>query len=407
MPSGLPKILNERRRIPARIVLFLLTILAACSPVKTAPLTPVEETAVPPAETSAALAISPSAEFMDQAEAALPSPTPEPNTISGGQPAQEQVFPYFLALATKPDPLHASQTKDGVTATIDQLYVDEIRVYVGFTVTGLDWPDGTQWDAMKLRISSTAIPDDAYSGAGSWNVTAASASMITGEANVLLWDGGLDAKKTPNINVRLDLPLDGPTSSVNFRFEYRVPVLDGMRIDNIDQTIVANDVSMTLNTVLVQPSYVEVALCFDMPSPVDWMLTASRLTLGDRDYTYSGGGLTEGPRTPAFTLDDAKRCSSIGFDVVYDETPSSLALTVPKLVGSVPEVVNAERVAMANARLSPLGIEIDYVNLDHGGNINVLKRPDGATDAGIYPLIWDALAEQYAGPWVFTVELPK
>jgi hypothetical protein len=62
---------------------------------------------------------------------------------------------------------------------------------------------------------------------------------------------------------------------------------------------------------------------------------------------------------------------------------------------------------MANERLAERGIEIDYENIDHGGNIVILKRPDGMEDYQIYPLIWDALAEQYEGPWEFTVEIPR
>ncbi len=61
----------------------------------------------------------------------------------------------------------------------------------------------------------------------------------------------------------------------------------------------------------------------------------------------------------------------------------------------------------ANQRLAGTGIEFQYVNVDHGGNIEVLKRPEGKTDQEIYPLIWDALADQYEGPWVFTVPLQR
>ena len=231
--------------------------------------------------------------------------------------------------------------------------------------------------------------------------------MITGQVNIFLVDGQLDAEKTPRINVRVDLPLDGPASSDHFRFEVQVPVLNGTRIDNLDQTVVANHVAMTLHTLVVHPSYIEAEFCFQMPSALDWGLTATTLTLGERDYSYSAGGLIEGPSRKDFQLTDAERCSSIGFNVFYEENLSSLTLTVPKLLASVPEVVDDMRVAMANERLSAYGIEIDYLNIDHGGMINVLKRPDGATDPQIYPLIWDALAEQYEGPWAFTVQLPR
>jgi hypothetical protein len=336
------------------------------------------------------------------------SPTLVPIVVTDPAPVEPLIYPYYLPLATKLEPEMASHTNErGVTAQIDWIYVDEARTSVAFTVTGLDWPDGTQWDAMQLRLSSTALPASAYNGGGSWNVTAAEAGMITGEVDMFLADGQLDAEKTPRINVQVDLPLEGPASTDHFRFQIQVPVLNGTRIEDIDQTAVANDVSMTLHTLVVHPSYVEAEFCFQMPSAVDWGLTATRLTFGNREYTYSAGGLIQGPNGKDFQLTDAERCSSIGFNVAYDENVSSLTLTVPKLLASVPEVVDGERVAIANERLSAYGIEIDYVNIDHGGTINVLQRPEGATDAQIYPLIWDALAEQYEGPWVFIVELPR
>ena len=62
---------------------------------------------------------------------------------------------------------------------------------------------------------------------------------------------------------------------------------------------------------------------------------------------------------------------------------------------------------MANQRLADQGIQIDYVNVDHGGNIEILKQPQGMPDGEIYPLIWDALAEQYEGPWVFCVAIER
>jgi hypothetical protein len=201
--------------------------------------------------------------------------------------------------------------------------------------------------------------------------------------------------------------MEGPTSLGKFRLQVQMPVRDGARIDNIDQTVIANNVSMTLKTMAIHPSYVEALLCFEMPSEVDWGLTDSTLVIGEVEYPFTGGGLLEGPRGQTFTLESPERCTSIGFDVAYDDSATVVTLNVPRLMTSVPEVVDDERVARANERLSAHGIEIDYINGDHSGNVSVLKRPAAATDAEIYKLIWDALADQHEGPWVFTIEIPK
>jgi hypothetical protein len=320
-------------------------------------------------------------------------------------PVQALIYPLFTPMAVVPE--NRSQTVGDATLQLDWVYVDEARISINYTILGLNWPAGTQWDPMQIRISSPSIAESAYSGGGAWFASPVSGGMIAGSVDVFLIDGGLNAKKTPNINLNLTFPMEGPTSLGKFRLQVQVPVRDGTRIDNIDQTVVANNVSMTLKSMAIHPSYVEAYLCFQMPAPVDWGLTASKLIIGDIEYSFSGGGLLEGPRGQAFTLESPERCTSIGFDVAYDESASTVTLNVPRLMTSVPEVVDKERVARANERLADKGIEIDYINGDHSGRVVVLKRPGAATDAEIYPLIWDALADQHEGPWVFTVAIPK
>jgi hypothetical protein len=332
------------------------------------------------------------------------APTIEATSLPTSTPEAELVYPYYLPLATKPDV--PPETLDGVTAQIDWVYVDESRVSLHYTISGLDWPDGTTSDAMSVRTTSTAIPDTAYSGAGSWGNTPVEGGVMTGTIDQLLRDGTFDASKYPNVHLRVDIPVEGPTAVGTFGFELDVPVLDGTRMENPDHTVVANDVSMTLKSLTLSPSHAEALICFEMPSAVDWGLTASTITVGGREYSFSGAELVYTPDGKYIQVTDPERCNRIGFDILYDESASSITMTVPRLLASVPEVVTPDRVQMANARLADKGIQFDYENIDHGGNIVILQRPEGMEDVEIYPLIRDALAEQYEGPWVFTVELP-
>jgi hypothetical protein len=144
-----------------------------------------------------------------------------------------------------------------------------------------------------------------------------------------------------------------------------------------------------------------------MPSAVDWGLTDSIITVGGRDYPFAGGGLATGKDSPDSAVTSPERCNDVGFDIAYDTADTSITITVPKLKASVNEVVTKEIVAKANERLADKGIEFDYINIDHGGTFDILKRPEGLSDEEIGMLIWDALAEQYEGPWVFTVEIPR
>ena len=329
----------------------------------------------------------------------LPTATPEP----------ELIYPYYLSLATKLD--NVSQTINGVTARIDWAYVDESRVAIQYTISGLDWTDGSLLDGMQqVQMSIPAISNfkfGGFSGASGGNMNPSQNGEIIGSSDQSLLDGALDAEKYPNINVKVNIPVEGPTKIGTFHINFTVPVLNGIKMENIDQTVVANDVSMTLKTLVVNPSYVEALFCFQMPSAQDWGLTSIKLTMSGREYSYSGGGLLLGSGAKAFALTDPERCSSIGFNVLYDSSVSTVTFNIPKLLVSMPEVVDHARVMRANERLADRGIEIDYANVDHGGNIVILKRPAGATDQEIYPLIWEALSEQYEGPWAFTVEIAK
>lgn len=366
-------------KVIVRISPLILLILSACGPAAL-PAASMEDPATPPVESTV-----------------TPTSTPEKG--------EEQIYPYYLPLATKPD--IALQTIDDVTTEIDWVYVDESRVALQYTISGLDWPDETTWDSMAVRITSNTVSDAGYSGAGRWSSTPVEQGVLTATSDQFFLDGALDADEHPSIDLRVDIPVEGPSSVGTFHFEFDVPVLDGIRMENIDQTVLANNVSMTLKTFVLHPSYTEALICFQMPSAVDWGLTASTVTIGGREYSFSGGGLIQGTNGKDFLLTDPERCSTIGFDIPYDESAASITLTVPKLVASVPEVVDKERVEAANQRLAATGIEFDYENIDHGGNIVVLKQPAGMTDGEIYPLIWDALAEQYEGPWVFTVPIER
>jgi hypothetical protein len=376
-------ILKERLKIIAGISLFIVLALSACGPAAV-PSAPVEVFAIP-----TQIPATPTVEG-----------TLSPTSSSG----PEQVYPYYLPLATKPE--LAPQTIRGVTAKIDWVYVDESRVALHYTISGLDWPDGTPWDAMSVQVKSATVPNSGFGGGG-WNSTLASHGIITGSSDQLLTDRALDADRHPNADLRVDIPVKGPSAIGTFHFKFNVPVMKGIRVENMDQTVVANNVSMTLKTFILNPSHAEALICFQMPSEMDWGLTASKIIMSGKEYPFSGGGLLAGTDGKNFRLTDPDRCTTVGFDIAYDKLATSITLTVPKLMASVPEVVTKERVAAANQKLAGTGIEFDYVSVDHGGNIVVLKRPEGATDEKIYPLIWEALADQYEGPWVFTISIKR
>ena len=108
----------------------------------------------------------PAAAVVDPADLA-PTPT-KVHPLSNSEPVQastttsgdEQAYPYYLPLATKPD--IAPQTINNITVVIDWVYVDESRVALQYTISGLNWPDGVMLGTTSVQISSTMAENIGY-----------------------------------------------------------------------------------------------------------------------------------------------------------------------------------------------------------------------------------------------------
>jgi hypothetical protein len=389
-------ILKENCKILSKISLVLVFFLGACSPAVASP---------------APVAIqNPPVDVQNVPTEVLPTPTLEASPTATSIPEEEPIYPYYLTLATKLD--IPSRTLNSVTTKIDWVYADESRIAIHYTISGLDWPDGSSLDPMQqVQMSSTALANaqfGGFNGGSGANSSYAEHGVITGDSDQFLVAGALNGEKTPSINLNVAIPVEGPTKVGTFHFNFNVPVANGIRLENMEQTVLANNVSITLKSLILTPSHAQAVICFQMPSAIDWGLSASRISVSGREYPFTSGGILTGPGAPDAAITAPERCNEVGFDIGFDDkTDTSLTLTIPKLIASVNEVVTEETVAKANKRLAEKGIEFNYINIDHGGNFEILKRPEGLSDEEIGTLIWDALAEQYEGPWVFTVEIPR
>lgn len=158
------------------ISILLLLLLTACNPAATpATTTPVQNIAIKIPNTSTV---------------AVPTVTLETSLTPGADPA---VYPYFLPLTFKPDV--EPQTIDGVTTTIDWAYSDEGRVAIHYTITGLDWTEGTNMEPTQMiQMTSDDVPN-LWMGGMSGNQSIVQQGVITGEYDQRLVYGALDQQK--------------------------------------------------------------------------------------------------------------------------------------------------------------------------------------------------------------------
>jgi hypothetical protein len=397
--------------------LVLILVLSACGPVTAIALT--EPAAV------SSLPATPVSEALTQL-----SPTPAPSI------SINDYLPIYLPLVIKPDV--PPRTINGVTVAIDWAYADESRVAVHYVVSGLDWPDQIYMSPpTSVRLLGKDFSDTAFGGMSSSMNYPVSAGRITGFLDQMLTANAVDAAHTPLVNLQVDIPVDGTGAFVvntpspgqsqeppailalpnigTFHFEFEIPIYKGIKVTDINQTVEANSVAMTLKSLILNRSHVDALLCFQLPSAQPWGFADSKFKFGDGQdgirFQPSSDllpGDFSGQSTKSPEVTDPERCAGVGFDALYDESPTTVTLTIPKLttgLSAVPERIPEDLVRKANERLADKGIAFDVIAMDHGNNFNILKRPDGMSDLELYPLIWDAFSDWHEGPWVFTVEV--
>jgi hypothetical protein len=335
--------------------------------------------------------------------------------------------PAYLSRGTKPDV--PPRTINGVTVTIDWAYADESRVFVKYTISGLDWPEGALEMASisKLPISSEMIRDITRDRS-SWSTVPVHAGTIVGSIEQLLTVDALDAARTPNVDLQVDIPVDGtgavlttraqpaPVDLPNvgtFHFEFEIPVYQGIKIMDINQSVEANGITMTLKSLILNRSHVDALLCIPLPSAQDWELGPEvRFGLSsqpNKDYwaDWDGASLFAADWRP-LSITDSQRCFGVGSTVHYDGDQTSVAITIPKLMTPIPERIPNELIQQANENLSQKGIAFEVITDSNGKNFNnfhILKHPDGMSDEEINILIGDALSSWHEGPWEFMVEV--
>jgi hypothetical protein len=358
-----------------------------------------------------------------------------PSPTSTSSIPSDAYSPVFLPLVTKPDA--PPQTINGVTVVIDWAYADESRVAIHYVISGLAWPDHTEMPPPTgVRLSGKDFSDTAFGGGSSMN-SPVNAGRITGFSDQMLTANAVDTAHPPFVNLQVDIPVDGTGAFVmntpapgqtqeppatmalpnigTFHFEFEIPIYKGVKVTDINQTVAANGVAMTLKSLILNRSHVDALLCFQMPSAQPWGFADSQFKFSDGQngiwFQPSSSllpGDFSGQSTKMPENTDPERCAGMGFDALYDGSPTTVTLTIPKLttgLSAVPERIPEDLIKKANERLADKGIAFEVIPVDHGNNFNILKRPDGMSDMELYPLIWDAFADWHEGPWVFAVNV--
>jgi hypothetical protein len=298
-----------------------------------------------------------------------------------------------------------SQTLEGVTLTLDWIYLDEGRLAMGMKFT--DLPADTALDAPQVTFRNvTPMQAQGYSQ----SIRSDEHQALYVSYQVIHADaiGG-------KVSLGVDVPLvqrsgDEQTALATFHFDVEdLPVYSGQAIP-IQQTYAVrrNGVEVRLKSVRVMPSTTEIVACYDFPTREApfWYMQHATVQIGD------GPEESYRPYQVLSAIQD-DHCVKLGFATGNASGDTGLIFRVYRLVVplTMQDVVSPERIATANQELAKEGIEIKPAPADQTegpGGWQFVRKPAPGTDPSKDPslLVLQALEEKVDGPWEFYVNIP-
>lgn len=225
-------------------------------------------------------------------------------------------------------PLNLSQTNEDVTVTLAWGYADENRVAVGY---GIETVSDESYEPKQFTLTDQeGRVFNPTAGLG-----ATGGAVIVGEPATPGESDFVFSFETPPITgkpdaiyLNLELVLtsvDGSVVTQPFNFNFSLPYTPG-RIAEPMQSVIFNDISVSLEKVVVTPSDVTAVICFEPPDNdfVDW-LPISQISAGvDREFMATVGKQRATKET---------NCTTNGYFPSLYEAEGVWQLTVTELVG--------------------------------------------------------------------------
>lgn len=318
--------------------------------------------------------------------------------------------------------LNISQTQEGITVNIQQVYADTEQILVSFNIENLV-PEGQgRLKGIHAMIETNFIlpgytTTHGRQGGGSWQTLESGTvegsrryrhgQEITDPLNVIfqihlehiegfpLWliPDDFELEGTPPDEYAYEFPHD-----LNFEFSMQLPVYERQEyITSFSEE--SNGIQLDINEIILTPAYARLSTCFTLPDSRDWQ-PDMELFIDNQPAQSLGMGFNERPSNS-----DQSRCSIFEFAFPFNETPSELSIVISNLYASVPEIISEEDTVRASAILADLNIEANYILGDRGIRYEIISKPDDLSDAEVHFLMFDALRPRFDASWAFTLDL--
>jgi hypothetical protein len=322
-------------------------------------------------------------------------------------------------------PLGTVQSGD-VTATLDTIYADELRFAATFTVRNL--PPATLTDSSNqygdyhVQTDISYADGSLFNAAGGWQVNPGpEPNSISVQATFdphepIPPDGKLNVifqvcitSYTPCMPPGFPTPSGGGGQSgilYTFRFPVTLSVEKATELQ-VNQTVTANGINMTMRSIFITSSAINLVLCYDLPpSFIGWDPQVTITVDGEKGERLNGGGVPGTKTTGKFDPTGmTEACQGINFWAPFKPgVQHQIVVHVDRLQVSPNETITDDVIQRANERLAAQGIVVQF---KFGGQgYDILRKPENMDDTEVDKAVFDALSEQYPGPWEFNINIP-
>lgn len=244
-------------------------------------------------------------------------------------------------------PVDSEVSRGGVTVAVDRVYADSSYVAVGYTVRGLENlgdPVQISSDVELQNAGARKAPDyELVDGFWSTLLPTRDDAARGGEAGTVVFEPRRPLEANRQQHFRALVEFTGPAGPVPkngsfkterlgrpFVLEFGAPVGPSPVI-NVDQTVEAGGVPITLTQVVNSPAKTRAYLCFDPPrGTYDSPVVKTRL--------FREARLADSPVTDEGSETADSGCASYVFDEVLYGDPGTHSLTVERLVPDDPKI---------------------------------------------------------------------
>ncbi|MGC1377367.1 MAG: hypothetical protein WA821_14140 [Anaerolineales bacterium] len=342
--------------------------------------------------------------------------------------------------AEKPDaqPALAVLKQNGVTVSLNWVYADSDRIAVEYEVSGVSIPEGYM---LPCPVQSMSLSDQSGSAYDSYQYAYGnSEALVThcqpeaDQASFLVTHDFY--VRQPDGNKPLDLGLDvfiggmdihsenGDAVTIpdagRFHFDFTVPT-DGKLTLNPVQTLSRDGLSVTLNRVEVNPSFVNAFMCIEYAIKKGWYPDAAVSIDGKKIHadpvlTFRTDFKNSDPPN-WFDQFTTSRCFRFPFLINAGmrkvNTPMEMTVSLESMKINIMDAATQDDCAAIRAKTQKTYPDLDFVCEIGGGRpgeygilIKITKTPAGMSTDDAQKIAQDGFVSVINGPWDFHLQLP-